>query len=79
MFVCNCKVITDELLKIPLDNLGKKKGKKKKKKNNTSDKAMDVDSEEQYNPVRCDQCNTEVGVYDKDEIYHFFNVLASYT
>ena len=31
-----------------------------------------------YHPVKCDVCNTEVGVYDRDEVYHFFNVLASY-
>jgi len=34
--------------------------------------------EEQYHPVNCSQCKTEVGVYDKDEVYHFFNVFASY-
>ncbi|XP_013421403.1 E2F-associated phosphoprotein isoform X2 [Lingula anatina] len=32
-----------------------------------------------YYPVKCSECNTEVGVVDKDEIFHFFNVLASYT
>ena len=32
---------------------------------------------EHYHPVRCTQCNTEVAVYDKDEVFHFFNVLAS--
>lgn len=32
---------------------------------------------ELYHPVRCSQCNTEVAVYDKDEVYHFFNVLTS--
>ena len=32
---------------------------------------------ELYHPVRCVQCNTEVAVYDKDEVYHFFNVLTS--
>lgn len=34
--------------------------------------------EEVYHPVRCEQCNTEVGVFDKDEVYHFFNVISSY-
>jgi len=38
-----------------------------------------VETEEIYNPVKCCECNTEVGVYDKDELFHFFNVLASYT
>jgi hypothetical protein len=28
---------------------------------------------------RCDQCKTEIGMYDKEEVYHFFNVVASHT
>ena len=32
---------------------------------------------ELYHPVHCSQCNTEVAVFDKDEVYHFFNVLTS--
>ena len=34
---------------------------------------------EVYHPVRCEVCNTEVAVYDKDEVYHFHNVIASPT
>lgn len=34
--------------------------------------------EDMFHPVRCIECNTVVGVYDNDEVYHFFNVLASY-
>ena len=33
--------------------------------------------EELYHPVRCQECETEIAVYDKDEVYHFFNVLES--
>ncbi len=33
-----------------------------------------------YRSVTCKSCNTSVGVYDeKDEIYHFFNVLAGHS
>lgn len=32
-----------------------------------------------YHPVRCTSCTTEVGVCDQEELYHFFNVLASYS
>lgn len=32
---------------------------------------------ESYNPVRCSECNTEVAVYGKDEVFHFFHVLSS--
>ena len=31
-----------------------------------------------YHPVVCSVCSSEVAVYDSDEVYHFFNVLASY-
>lgn len=34
--------------------------------------------DEIYHPVKCTVCSTEVGVYDNDEVYHFFNILASY-
>jgi len=35
--------------------------------------------DEVYHPVRCSVCNTEVGVYDQDEVYHFFNILSGYS
>jgi len=35
--------------------------------------------DEAYHPVRCSVCNTEVGVYDRDEVYHFFNILSGYS
>jgi len=68
MFVMNCSVKTDTKMKFPV----KFKGGRKKK-------AAFPDSDEFYNPVTCDTCNTEVAMYDKDEIYHFFNVVASHT
>jgi len=34
--------------------------------------------EDLFHPVMCQVCKTEVGVYDSDEVYHFFNVLSSY-
>lgn len=68
MFVSNCNVISEEILKYP----NKKKRSKKHQENS------DTSNEDRYNPVRCSVCNTEVAVYDSDEIYHFFNVIASY-
>lgn len=59
----NCRPILTEELQY------KAKTKRKKQK-------QEADNEI-YHPVRCTECNTEVGVYDKDEIYHFFNILAS--
>ncbi|CAL8273827.1 unnamed protein product [Merluccius merluccius] len=34
--------------------------------------------EEVYHPVQCTECSTEVAVVDKDEVFHFFNILASH-
>ena len=44
----------------------------------TGTAAAASDTDDVYHPVVCSVCNSEVGVYDKDEVYHFFNVLASY-
>ncbi|KAH8966894.1 hypothetical protein BDL97_03G050700 [Sphagnum fallax] len=35
--------------------------------------------EEIFKPVRCAECGTEVAVFDSDEVYHFFNVVPSYS
>ena len=69
MFVKNCHVDTAELLKQPLQ---KKKNSKKQKKSDTED-------DDNFHPVKCTECTTVVGVCDTDEVYHFFNVLASHT
>lgn len=39
---------------------------------------VEVEADDVYHPVVCSICNSEVGVFDSDEVYHFFNVLASY-
>lgn len=36
------------------------------------------EDDELYHSVSCKICNTKVAVYDKDEVYHFFNVVTSY-
>jgi len=69
MFVMNCSVVTDEIMKVPV-KINKKKNKKSKMVTHPGD---------EFHPVRCDQCKTEIAMYDKDEIYHFFNVVASHT
>ena len=66
MFVMNCSVNFATKMKFPLKAKRKKKG-------------GGPDYEETYHPVTCDTCNTEVAMYDKDEIYHFFNVVASHS
>ena len=47
------------------DGAGSESSKVKKKKN--------------YYETRCCVCNTQVAVYDDHEVYHFFNVLSSFT
>jgi hypothetical protein len=89
MFVMNCKVNTNELLSVPEQS---SKKKFKKGKNSRSKQAgggeeggevgkSEVNAEDKdkdkFHPVSCEECSTVVGVRDFDEVYHFFNVLAS--
>ena len=56
------------------------KFKKKKPKRKFKDRHFTVTNEVEfdiYHPVRCESCQTEVGVFDEDEVYHFYNVLPS--
>ncbi|XP_039597383.1 E2F-associated phosphoprotein isoform X1 [Polypterus senegalus] len=72
MFVMNCTVNKDEVLKYKMP---KERRKNKVKK---SGEEKEAQHEEQYHPVKCSECSTEVAVFDKDEVYHFFNILASH-
>lgn len=71
MFVHNCKIEETENLFFR-ENTRKYKSKKAR----TNDYEVNAD-DQAYHPVKCTECETVVGVYDQDEIYHFFNVLAS--
>ena len=72
MFVMNCTVDHSQQLKYPKQE--HKRGKKKQK----TEVPQGIDPNDLFNPVKCDRCSTQVAVYDRDEVYHFFNVLASY-
>ena len=72
MFVMNCTVDYSEKLTYPTTS------EKKKKKKNKNDFGGD-NEDELFNPVKCSKCSTQVAVYDTDEIFHFFNVVASHT
>ena len=71
MFIMQCRTEMGEVLKY--------KKKKTKRKFNKHDTPMESAAPEYdvYHPVRCGSCQTEVGVYDEDEVYHFYNVLPS--
>lgn len=72
MFVMNCSVDMSQRLKFPV-----KQKSKSKKKGKKAVSFVDEDNE-LYNPVKCDQCKTEIAVFDKEEVYHFFNVISSH-
>ncbi|KAK3251545.1 hypothetical protein CYMTET_39120 [Cymbomonas tetramitiformis] len=65
MFVVNCIV----------DRAAPKGGKKKTAGASTS--ARSASKEEMLYPVKCGTCNSEVGVFDEDEVYHFVNVFPT--
>uniref|UniRef100_A0A8C0XTC4 E2F-associated phosphoprotein n=1 Tax=Castor canadensis TaxID=51338 RepID=A0A8C0XTC4_CASCN len=81
MFVMNCSVNKDEVLRYKNSENRKKRRGFKKMRSNPEDPAEQADTEveEIYHPVMCTECSTEVAVYDKDEVFHFFNVLASHS
>ncbi|KAK3563480.1 hypothetical protein QTP86_030093 [Hemibagrus guttatus] len=94
MFVMNCAVNKDEVLRYKARK--QKKQRRKKSRQDQADTSAEskpeadaetgltdsrlsgMDEEEVYHPVNCTECSTEVAVYDKDEVYHFFNILASH-
>lgn len=86
MFVMNCRIRRDEVLKYaPKLNKRERRRKGKRKRGGGGGSGdgepkaggKEEEEEEDYHPVHCSECNTQVAVYDKDEVFHFFNVLAS--
>ena len=88
MFVMNCKVVEDEVLRYEPPQKRNSGKKRKKGQKGKLVHEMDKDSNlttiagaastDCYHPVTCMECSSEVAVYDTDEVYHFFNVLASH-
>ncbi|XP_001364966.1 E2F-associated phosphoprotein isoform X1 [Monodelphis domestica] len=79
MFVMNCSVNKEEILRYKGPVNRKNRQSHKKMKSDSEDSTVQAENEEIYHPVKCTECSTEVAVFDKDEIFHFFNVLASHT
>ncbi|XP_035290012.1 E2F-associated phosphoprotein [Anguilla anguilla] len=86
MFVMNCRVNKEEVLryKTPADRKRMRRRKKMKSSPQAQPVALEpgvveAEPEETYYPVQCTECSTEVAVFDKDEVYHFFNILASHS
>ncbi|XP_029585591.1 E2F-associated phosphoprotein [Salmo trutta] len=90
MFVMNCTVNKEEILRYKTLNEKNLRSRKRRKGHqpeptaSTTMEATDsgavlgMGGEEIYHPVQCTECSTEVAVFDKDEVYHFFNILASH-
>ncbi|KAI9110903.1 hypothetical protein K1719_018023 [Acacia pycnantha] len=73
IFVMNCKV--EENRDLNKNNSREIQGKRRKKASDaTEERSSSIETVKQ---VYCSVCLTEVGVFDEDEIYHFFNVLPS--
>lgn len=86
MFVMNCTVKRDEVLRYTTQQDRKQRNRKRRKSQRTEAPPDETDgptpagmnADEVYHPVQCSECSTEVAVFDKDEVYHFFNILASH-
>ena len=71
MFVFNCDINFAEKF-----NFNQKTRTRKKKEEDVPSVRSQDDT---YYNVNCSVCKTQVAVYDEHEVYHFFNVLASFT
>lgn len=83
MFVMNCTVKSDEVLRYQTRSDRKPRNRKRRKAETAPEQPagpapVGMDADETYHPVCCSECSTEVAVLDKDEVYHFFNILASH-
>ncbi|XP_070835378.1 E2F-associated phosphoprotein [Chaetodon trifascialis] len=86
MFVMNCTVKKDEVLRYKTQEDRKQRNRKRRRGQKTGTSADEapgpapagMDADELYHPVQCSECSTEVAVFDKDEVYHFFNILSSH-
>ncbi|XP_067904138.1 E2F-associated phosphoprotein [Heterodontus francisci] len=82
MFVMNCIINRGEVLKYKEPANQKRRNRYKRVKGPTGatlpGSPLDREKDEIYHPVRCAECSVEVAVFDKDEVYHFFNILASH-
>ncbi|XP_077587064.1 E2F-associated phosphoprotein isoform X2 [Stigmatopora nigra] len=78
MFVMNCSVNKEEVLryKKQVENAPRNR---KRKKDGVVTMPAGLDGDEVYYPVHCSECSTEVAVMDKDDVYHFFNILSSHS
>lgn len=78
MFVSNCKISCDHYITYYESTKQNKLDKSKWDRIAVTDTAHNYDRADLFYPVYCAHCDTEVGVFDCEEIYHFYNVISSY-
>ena len=62
----------------PQEQRGKKRGRRRQEKESAALPATDQQPGQQYFPVLCDLCDTEMGVQSaEDEVFTFYNVVPS--
>lgn len=73
MFTFNTKIDKEN----PVEPINKTNKKRKKSKNQWTN-IVESNDDLIFYPVSCSHCSTEVAVVDSEEVYHFYNTLASY-
>ena len=68
VFVTNCRVDSTRVEPVKAPAQGKRRRGRQ---------TAHADPGEVYHPVFCELCGAKVGVVDREEIYHFFGVVAS--
>ena len=83
MFVMNCRINREEVLR-HVPRLTKRERQRKRWRRGGeggsgggSGVEEGEEGAEEFNPVHCAECNTEIAVFDNDEVFHFYNVLPS--
>ena len=64
MFVESCKVVRSEVYRYTDSGL-------------VAVQNVGALNDDTFYPVKCEECDTQVAVFDRDEVYHFFHVLVS--
>lgn len=78
MFVMNCTIDFTERFRYP-QNAGQKKNHKVSLHGDKSSIVSLAEKKDDiYYSVKCNECRTQVAMYDRDEVYHFFNIISSY-
>lgn len=53
------------------------KARRKRQREGEESSASKPSPEETFHPVFCKVCDTKLGLYDSDEVFHFWGVVAS--